>query len=112
MRQINQRFPARLGLAIGCIAVLALWVLLDWPCMIRALTGLPCPMCGMSRAWKAALTLNLSAAIQYHALFWSVPIFFWLMLSGAQRKPERLVLASCTGLFVLYYLIRLAVFLF
>ena len=43
-------------------------------CLIRELTGIPCPGCGMSRAWFAALRLDLGAAFSLHPMFWSVPV--------------------------------------
>lgn len=43
-------------------------------CLFRNLTGIPCPGCGMTRAWLSALRLDILAAFQHHPLFWSVPL--------------------------------------
>ena len=43
-------------------------------CPFRNFTGIPCPGCGMSRAWFAMLRLDVAAAFRYHPMFWSVPV--------------------------------------
>jgi Protein of unknown function (DUF2752) len=47
-------------------------------CPLRALTGIPCPTCGMTRSFVASAQGNLEAAIQYH-LFG--PALFLLFLT-------------------------------
>jgi hypothetical protein len=37
-------------------------------CPFLALTGIPCPLCGMTRAWDAALHGDLAAAFKFHPL--------------------------------------------
>lgn len=68
--------------ALSCIGVLFVaWFalyLLDIGCVFRLMTGIPCPGCGMTRAWLAALRLDFAAAFAYHPLFWVVPIAFVL----------------------------------
>lgn len=66
-------FAALLG------GLLALWLVFEPGCMIRSLTGIPCPGCGMSRAWLSALKLDFAAAFRCHPLFWTVPVVGWLM---------------------------------
>lgn len=64
------------GLAAG---LLALWLVLEPGCLFRRFTGLPCPGCGMSRAWLAVLRGDIAVALAYHPLFWTVPAVGWLM---------------------------------
>lgn len=54
------------------------WLVLRPGCPLRNLTGIPCPGCGMSRAWLALLRLDVGSALAYHPMFWAVPVFFWL----------------------------------
>lgn len=44
-------------------------------CPIKALTGVSCPSCGMTRAWFNLLRLDFNRAFYYHPLF-SFPLFF------------------------------------
>ncbi|MBR5451668.1 MAG: DUF2752 domain-containing protein [Clostridia bacterium] len=61
--------------------------LLKIPCPIYAISGVKCLGCGMTRALVAAVKLDFSAAFQYHAMFWSVPLLYvCFMLDG---KPFR-----------------------
>lgn len=60
-------------LLLLCCGLLAVWTVLDLGCVFRKFTGLPCPGCGMSRAWLAVLRLDFPAALEYHPMFWCVP---------------------------------------
>lgn len=66
------RDALRLALVVAGAGV-ALY-LTDVGCVVRQVTGLACPGCGMTRAWLAALRLDLAAAVAYHPLFWVVPL--------------------------------------
>ena len=60
-------------LALACAVLLVI----AWQgsgCPIRNHTGVPCPGCGMSRAWFTFFRLDLIAAFRLHPMFWSVPV--------------------------------------
>lgn len=69
-----------LTLGILTAAVLSMW-LLRLPCIWKALLHIPCPGCGMTRAWVSLLELDFAAAFRYHPMFWSVPlvVILWLL---------------------------------
>jgi hypothetical protein len=46
-------------------------------CPLRAMLGLPCPSCGLTRAFCALAHLDLASALRYHALS---PLLFTLTL--------------------------------
>lgn len=78
-------------------------------CPIRFLTGISCAGCGMSRAWRALLRLDLAQAAAYHPLFW-LPAPMAVVVLLRNRMPRRIfqgVLAVVCGLFVIVYLFRL-----
>lgn len=94
--------------------VLWLWSALDIPCVMRSVTGLICPGCGMTRAWMAVIRLQPAAAFSYHPLFWSVPVLvaYWFFDGKLFGKPklDRIVLWTVIGLFAVCYILRLAAF--
>lgn len=79
-------------------------------CPIKALTGVSCAGCGMTRAWLSALSGDWAAAFCYHPLFWMV-VPGVLVFVFHKRLPRRLVtvLAWTAGIaFVAVYAVRLA----
>jgi hypothetical protein len=97
-------------LAIAC--VLAVCYLLRVPCLFQYITGLPCPSCGMTRAWLSVLRLDIAAALDYHYLFWTVPIlylFFWF--DGAlfkKKQLDRIILFGILAAFCMRWIAVLA----
>ena len=59
---------ANLGLAIAHGSA--------WPCPFHALTGLPCPGCGLTRSTMACLHGRLDEALSWHLLGPLVPVVF------------------------------------
>ncbi len=90
---MTQRTPSHLGIKLLGMAaaggILLFWVLMDWPCIFRYLTGIPCISCGMSRAWLAALRLDLVQALYYHPMFWSVPVLALFLIFDGKLFPSR-----------------------
>lgn len=98
-----------------CTLLFLFWCCLQLPCLIRHVTGLICPTCGMTRAWFSVLRLDPVSAFSLHPMFWSVPVLVLYLIYDGQlfrnRKLNRLIFgALITGLMVCY-LIRLIVFL-
>lgn len=78
-------------------------------CPIRALTGVSCAGCGMTRAWLAVLQGDLTAAFAYHPLFWLVPVAAALFLARRRlpRPVARAALWGICGAFLLVYAVRM-----
>lgn len=79
-------------LLAACLTVL--WLIFTPGCPIRNATGIPCPGCGMSRAWLAVLGLDFPEAFRYHPMFWALPVLFWLFWKDF--KPFRRRWANIT----------------
>ncbi|MBE6773821.1 MAG: DUF2752 domain-containing protein [Clostridia bacterium] len=79
-------------------------------CPIRALMGISCPSCGMSRAVEALASLDFAAAFHFHPLVFLLPVAFALYL--CRRKiPSSVMRVLCITALVLLsvvYVIRLA----
>ncbi len=91
---------------------LVLWVSMRWPCVFRAMTGLPCPGCGLSRAWLSALHLDFYGAFSYHPMFWGIPVMALIWLFSGSKIPRWGVIAviAIAMLYFVCYIIRLVQF--
>ena len=95
-------------LAVCVSSVIAL-IVFDWHCLFKRITGLPCPGCGMTRAWFSLLKLDIEGAFYYHPLFWLAPVLVFV-IALYMRKPARkleFVLFVISGIFIAAYIIRL-----
>ena len=85
-----------------------------WPCPLRALTGVPCPTCFLTRATELALRGDLEASLQQHAFgpLAAAALVGWSVLAIRRGRllPRRLpgwpLAAGATAL-VGYWLLRL-----
>ncbi len=69
------------------LAALATWLFLTG-CPFYKLTGIPCPGCGMSRAFWHILKLDFATAWYYHPLAFFLPLpILWLIHRKAWRLP-------------------------
>ena len=56
------------------LLILFMYYFFRIPCPIQWLTSIPCPGCGMTRAYTALLHLDFSEAFRMHPMFWSIPV--------------------------------------
>ena len=88
-----------------------------FPCPLLLLTGLQCPLCGMTRAAASLLRLDFAAAFSYHALWpLAVAYFLWIAIADgvfyvrrgeAQALPApRWLHAVVLALVVVYGVVR------
>lgn len=91
-------------------AVYAALHFLGFGCPIKALTGVSCAGCGMTRAWLAALSGDFAAAFAFHPLFWVVPpaVLVFLLRRRLPRRLVRALLWTVAIAFVAVYAVRLA----
>lgn len=59
-------------------------VVLRPACLVQSVLHLPCPTCGMTSAWRAALGLDLRAAFALHPMFWSIPVLLAYLWQGGR----------------------------
>ncbi len=74
-------------------------VALPGVCAFREATGIPCPGCGLTRSWVAALHGDLAGSLRFHPLGWLVLLYAlaqaarhgaWLGLARFRRGIERI----------------------
>ena len=64
---------------ITCIAIAALiaaMIIFEIPCFYRAIFNIPCPGCGITRAYISLFHGDLKKAFEFNFMFWSAPIIF------------------------------------
>lgn len=81
-------------------------------CILKELTGISCPACGMSRALLSLVRFDIAGAFRYHPVFWVFPIacFCGIMcaVTKKRRKPWVIGFAVCVAVFLICWIIRLA----
>lgn len=81
-------------------------------CSIKGFTGVPCPGCGMTRAYLLLLKGNLAGAFYYHPLF-PLPAAVASFCLYEYLKNARIpvwVWGISVSLMLVVYLVRMAVF--
>lgn len=78
-------------------------------CPIKALSGISCPGCGMTRAVESVFALNFKDAFYYHPLFMLTPIMFLLFLLDhlLPTKLRKIAWSIIIVFFITIYLYRL-----
>ncbi len=94
---------------------LILWLANDWPCIPRAVFSIPCPCCGLTRAYIALFHLEFRTAFSFHPMFWIIPILILLFLADGDlfrhKRANTLLLIALVGSFGVCYIVRLVAFL-
>lgn len=102
-----------LWLGLGIFLLLA-WQVGATTCVFRSTLGIPCPGCGMTRAWLHVLHGEWQAALQQHPLFWLVPpvlitwaAFHWRLPRGKAARFNQNLLIGAGALMIAVYIIRM-----
>ena len=80
-------------------------------CLIKTVTGYPCPGCGMTRAYLNFFSGNLHEALHYHPLFLMIPVIILMtgILFFTKKKGLRLF---ATGVLILCILLLISVYIY
>lgn len=101
----------KLLLTVALAALLGLWVRLDIGCVWQRLLGIPCPGCGMTRAYAALFRGDIRAAFSLHFLFPVLPLLYLEILFDGRlfrRRWADLAFLSAVGAgFMLHWLLLL-----
>lgn len=85
-------------------------------CIIRAMTGLPCPGCGLTSAGISLLQGRFAAAWNFNAMIYILPIVSAVLLADKKfirpKYPRFTIYFSlgCSVIMVIYFIIRLCLY--
>ena len=98
-----------IAFTVVCATVIIMWAL-NIPCPIKALFGISCAGCGMSRAMLSVLSLDIAAAFAYHPLWLVLPISLLtiVILSIKGKAKAASIVVYCTlAVFIIVWIIRM-----
>ena len=76
---IKNKKEKLLNLSIGAVVVV-IFYLFNLTCPFKYVFKVPCPCCGMTRAYLSLIRLDFVSAFNFNAMFWSVPFLIFLYL--------------------------------
>lgn len=83
------------------------------PCIVKTFLKIPCPSCGMTRAFNAIIRLNFKQALSYNML--SIPLFIMLMsifiLNFIDMILNKNYVKKITNIIIKYYYILIILIL-
>lgn len=77
-------------------------------CLIRGTIGIPCPTCGMTRAIKSFIRLNIKEALYYNPLFF-MP-FILIAVTMFKRKYIKVTATTCAITLIVVYIFRMSLY--
>lgn len=99
-------------ISVLAVGVILLNTVFNVGCLMKAVLGIPCPVCGMTRAYLSLLRLDFRAAFEYNPAFWIIPpMLAFGILSSADKKrtkPWIVCFFSLLALLTVIWIIRLA----
>lgn len=112
----DKKNTKKIIIATAVILAVAFLILSDlYKCPLNYILGIPCPMCGMTRAFLSAITGDFAGSFHYHPL-WIVIIVGSLFIVLYETKVIRIpkvafnIICIILGvLLVLCYIIRLII---
>lgn len=75
------------GLILLCAFIMYIFKI---PCIFRAILGVPCPGCGITRAYICVFNLDFQKAFELNFMFWSVPVLFVIYILDGKIFKKRL----------------------
>lgn len=111
MKALAKRYAHKWMILGLCAALVAVFALSGIGCPFYRIFGIPCPGCGMTRAFLACLRLDFTAAWRYHPMVFSLPYLLALFWKDGAVFPEKrwnagILALVCLG-FLAQYLCRL-----
>ena len=105
LTELYKSYIFEIWMTAALAACVGIMQLLNISCFFKAVTGIDCMSCGMTRAYIALLSGNIAAAFYYHPLFWTVPFIYLVLFFRRKFRPKTLIIIMAA-----VYLLFLAVY--
>ena len=93
------------------VAIVVIMYCFEIPCLFKFAFDIPCPGCGMTRAYLSLIKLDFIAALNFHPMFWSIPLLGLLYLFDGKLFKSQwlnyLIIAAIFAGFILCWIINL-----
>lgn len=81
-------------------------------CIYKQIFGIPCPGCGITRAYLCLFHLDIKGAFYYHPLFWLLPIIAFVIIFNKHKRINKFFCSPyfwiiCSILYLSLYIYRL-----
>lgn len=106
----------RVLILVGIFACTMLMWIFETGCLIKRITGIPCPSCGMTRAFFALINGNFAQSFELHPMLLSVPvlalmfIFYDKLFIGKTKIPSIMLFVLIIIGFLINYIYQLSLF--
>lgn len=85
--------------------IVLIWTVFPLVCPFRFFFKIPCPGCGLTRAFEALVHLNLKGAFKMNAMFWSIPVLvIFYFLDGKIFKAKWLNILVLVLIFLGFFI--------
>ena len=79
-------------------------------CVFIEFLGIPCPGCGMTRAFLSLLTLDFYQAVKYNVLIFFMPYIFMYIFCDFKHKAHNAVLLGIAVVAMVNWIIKIFMF--
>lgn len=77
---------------ISCLLIITMAVIMYFfniKCPFKLIFKIPCPGCGITRAYICVLRLEFKKAFEFNHVFWAVPILFFLLITEGKQSGKK-----------------------